>query len=70
MSDTAGFLWTVFTRFDPAWDIYAAKLMRGNSIEYRFPIVIDARMKPWYPGELVSDEAVVKRVDKRWKEFF
>ncbi|MCL2025837.1 MAG: UbiD family decarboxylase [Leptospirales bacterium] len=68
--DTAGFLWTVFTRFDPAWDIHATKSMRGNSIEYRFPIVIDARMKPWYPGELVSDEAVVKRVDKRWKEFF
>ena len=68
--DTAGFLWTVFTRFDPAWDIYATKSMRGNNIEYQFPIVIDARMKPWYPDELVSDEATVKRVDKRWKEFF
>jgi UbiD family decarboxylase len=64
------FLWTVFTRFDPAWDIHAKKTLRGNKIEYQLPLVIDARMKPWYPDELVSDPKTVKLVDKKWKQLF
>ncbi len=42
------FLWTTFTRFEPAADIHAAdrRIVR-NHIAYTGPIVIDARIKPW-----------------------
>ena len=47
------FLWTTFTRFEPAADIHAAatRVVR-NHVARTPPIVIDARMKPWYPKEL------------------
>lgn len=64
------FLWTVFTRFDPAHDIYADSVIKHNKIQYQGPIVIDARMKPQYPDELVPREDIVKRVSGRWKELF
>jgi hypothetical protein len=43
--DQTAFLWTVFTRFDPALDIYARQTIKRNSIQYELPIIIDARMK-------------------------
>ena len=65
------FLWTTFTRFEPAADIHAAsrRIVR-NHIAYSGPIVIDARMKPWYPKELSCREDVAKTVTSRWKEYF
>ena len=50
------FLWTTFTRFEPAADIHAAaqRVVRHH-IAYEPPIVIDARMKPWYPKEVTCD---------------
>ena len=67
----ASFLWSVFTRFEPAADIYAAQTqVRRHHICYQSPIVIDARHKPTYPAELVSDSDTAKKVDRRWKEFF
>ncbi len=69
-SDTA-FLWTTFTRFDPASDIYAfSSRIVKNRIEYEGPIVIDARMKPWYPKELFCDPATEALVSKKWKNYF
>ncbi|SDH16128.1 UbiD family decarboxylase [Desulfosporosinus hippei] len=68
-SETSGFLWQVFTRFDPAHDIYAHTEILNHRLVYRGPILIDARMKPGYPGEVVPDEATVKLVDRRWKEY-
>jgi UbiD family decarboxylase len=65
------FLWATWTRFDPASDIYAAKVeTRNNHIGYTAPIVIDARMKPWYPAEVEPLEETVKLVDSRWREYF
>lgn len=64
------FLWTVFTRFDPAYDIYAkAELVRHHP-SYQFPIIIDARMKPGYPDELDALPEIKELVDRRWKEYF
>jgi 3-polyprenyl-4-hydroxybenzoate decarboxylase len=65
------FLWTTFTRFEPAADIHAAetRVVRHHLV-YRGPIVIDARMKPWYPKELSCREDVARRVDERWREYF
>ncbi|MEA4926054.1 MAG: UbiD family decarboxylase [Syntrophomonadaceae bacterium] len=71
IGDQSTFLWTVFTRFDPVLDICARQTMQRNAIQYQFPIVIDARMKPEYPAALFSPrEDIVKRVDQRWKEYF
>lgn len=68
--DQTSFLWTVFTRFDPAWDIYAEQTVKHNKIEYSVPIIIDARMKPQYPAELLPREDIVKKVERRWGELF
>lgn len=69
-SDTS-FLWTVFTRFEPAADIHAKeqKVIRHH-ITYSGPLLIDARMKPSYPKELLCDDTTEKQVSKRWKEYF
>lgn len=64
------FLWTTFTRFNPAVDLYAASEARRHHIGYKLPIVIDARMKPGYPDELFPREDIVELVDRRWKEYF
>lgn len=60
------FLWTFFTRFEPAGDIY------GNKPESRRfhtcltePVVFDCRMKPWYPPVLEVDAETKKKVDEK-----
>jgi UbiD family decarboxylase len=65
------FLWTTFTRFEPAADLHAAdaKLVRHH-VSYTPPIVIDARMKPWYPTELTCHPDTARRVTDRWTEYF
>lgn len=68
--DQTSFLWHVFTRFDPAWDIYADYKVRHNKIQYEGSVIIDARMKPQYPGEVLPREDIVKKVNERWKEYF
>jgi UbiD family decarboxylase len=65
------FLWATWTRFNPSTDIYAKAInIKNNHIVYESPIVIDARMKPWYPKEVEAREDIVKLVDKRWREYF
>ena len=60
------FIWTFFTRFEPAADIYSASRQ-----EHRFhvgvepPVVIDCRMKPWYPHVLEVDEKTRTLVDSK-----
>jgi 3-polyprenyl-4-hydroxybenzoate decarboxylase len=65
------FLWATWTRFEPAADIHAAdaKVIR-NHISYTAPVVIDARMKPGYPAELVVRPDIEELVDNRWREYF
>ncbi len=65
------FLWTTFTRFEPARDMYAAAaVIRANQIVRTAPIVIDARMKPSYPPELHCDPRTSELVERRWREYF
>ncbi|CAM3849984.1 UbiD family decarboxylase [Cohnella lubricantis] len=66
----SAFLWTTFTRFNPAHDIYAASEANRHHIAYGLPLVIDARMKPGYPDELFPREDIVELVDRRWREYF
>jgi len=65
------FLWATWTRFNPSTDVYAKEIkVVNNHITYTAPIVIDARMKPWYPAEVEVREDIAKLVDKRWLEYF
>jgi len=65
------FLWTTFTRFEPGADIHSAgqRVVR-NHIAYEPPVVIDARMKPWYPAEVSCRGDVASQVSTRWNEYF
>ncbi|MGH9383920.1 MAG: UbiD family decarboxylase [Vicinamibacterales bacterium] len=65
------FLWTTFTRFEPAADVHAAdqRVVRHH-ISYEAPVVIDARLKPWYPKELSCRDDIAARVTERWREYF
>ncbi len=70
-ASTINFLWTTFTRFEPAADIHAAtKRIVRNHVAFAPPIVIDARLKPGFPKELFADVATAERVTKRWREYF
>jgi 4-hydroxy-3-polyprenylbenzoate decarboxylase len=59
------FIWTTFTRSDPAADIEGI----GSFVEKKHwgcsgPLVIDARIKPHHAPPLVDDPAVERRVDE------
>jgi UbiD family decarboxylase len=65
------FLWATWTRFEPAADIHAADAaVRRHHISYTAPLVIDARMKPGYPDELVVRPDIGELVTRRWHEYF
>ncbi len=65
------FLWTTFTRFEPAADLHARSLrLVRHQPSYASPIVIDARMKPSYPKELFCDPDTARTVERRWREYF
>jgi 4-hydroxybenzoate decarboxylase subunit C len=65
------FLWSTWTRFEPASDIYAAgtEVIRHH-LSYTAPIVIDARTKPEFPKELIVRDDIAALVDRRWPEYF
>ena len=65
------FLWTTFTRFEPAADIHAAstRVVR-NHLARSAPIVIDARLSPSFPAELSCRPDVAATVTRRWREYF
>ena len=65
------FLWTTFTRFEPAADIHAAgKTIVRNQVAFRAPIVIDARRKRGFPDELRADPETARVVTERWSRYF
>jgi UbiD family decarboxylase len=68
---TVNFLWTTFTRFEPARDIHAAesRVVRHH-LSYTPPVVIDARLKPGFPDELFCASEVADTVTRRWREYF
>ncbi|MFD2670679.1 menaquinone biosynthesis decarboxylase [Marinicrinis sediminis] len=68
--DQTSFLWTTFTRFNPATDLFAAYEVKQHHLHYKLPIIIDARMKPGYPDELFPREDIVELVDDKWKQYF
>ena len=65
------FLWTTFTRFEPAADIHAAatRLVRHH-VAHEPPVLIDARRKPSFPAEVACDPLTAALVTRRWREYF
>jgi UbiD family decarboxylase len=60
------FLWNIFTRFEPAGDIYGEFTVIRNHLSYNPPVIIDCRLKDWYPEVLVPDPKIVKAVDDKF----
>ena len=57
------FLWTTFTRSDPARDVYGIdSFWSDKHWGCRGPLVIDARTKPHHAPPLVEDPDVGRRV--------
>ena len=70
-ASTMNFLWTTFTRFEPAADLHASRVdVVRNHLAFSAPIAIDARMKPWYPAEVSCAPDVAARVGARWRDYF
>lgn len=62
------FLWTTFTRSNPANDIYGVDSFTENKHwGCTGPLIIDARKKPHHAPALIKDESVEKRVDELFK---
>jgi 4-hydroxy-3-polyprenylbenzoate decarboxylase len=58
------FLWTTFTRSNPAVDIFGFDAFYDDKHwGCRGPLVIDARIKPHHAPPLIEDPEVTKRVD-------
>ena len=65
------FLWSTWTRFEPAGDVYAAQTnVARHHLAYSGPLVIDARKKPSVPDELVVRDDITQLVEQRWGEYF
>jgi menaquinone biosynthesis decarboxylase len=70
-SSVPDFLWSTWTRFEPAADIYAAQTsIQRHHLVYKSPLVIDARTKPGFPDELIVRDDIGELVSKRWGEYF
>ncbi len=61
------FLWTFFTRFEPAADIHgAATSVKRFHVGLKPPVVFDCRMKPWYTEILEVDDETRTLVDEKF----
>jgi 4-hydroxy-3-polyprenylbenzoate decarboxylase len=71
LDDDENLQWGIFTRFDPARDMFfLEQVFVGARPVYRGVVGIDATWKEGYPLPLAMEESVVKLVDKRWGEYW
>jgi 3-polyprenyl-4-hydroxybenzoate decarboxylase len=69
-ASVAAFLWTVFTRFEPAGDLFArSRRVERFHVGLEPPVVFDARVRPSYPEVMVVDDETRALVDRRWNEY-
>ena len=64
------FLWTAFTRMEPAADLHGSRRIQRNHLVFEGSVLLDARVKPTYPGELFCDPDTAALVGRRWGEYF
>ena len=63
------FLWTTFTRSNPANDIYGVdSFTQHKHWGCNGPLIIDARSKPHHAPALIPDQNIEKRVDKLFEK--
>jgi 4-hydroxy-3-polyprenylbenzoate decarboxylase len=63
--------WGVFTRFDAARDaVFTEARLEGAWPGYRGVLGLDATFKPGYPNPVVMDPETVRKVDRRWNEYW
>lgn len=62
------FLWHIFTRFEPAGDIYGQYEVKRLHLAFDAPLVVDCRMKPGYPDILEPLPETVEEVDAIWDQ--
>ncbi len=71
IEDDVQLLWGIFTRFDPARDVvFTGMEWRGIAPIYRGVMGIDATWKRGYQAPLEMDPEVVRKVDRRWAEYW
>ena len=64
------FLWTTFTRMEPAADLHGREsVVERFHVGLTGPVVINARLKPWYPEVMEVDEETRDLVDRRWGKY-
>jgi len=69
--DDASFLWTVFTRVEPAADIFAREsILKRFHVSLSAPVLLDCRIKPWFPPLVEPLPETVARVDMLWPRIF
>jgi 4-hydroxy-3-polyprenylbenzoate decarboxylase len=71
LDDDENLQWGIFTRFDPARDMFFTEqtFVAARPV-YRGTIGIDSTWKDGYPAPLVMDESIVKLVDRRWLDYW
>ncbi len=70
LKDPVDLLWGLFTRFDAARDIQFSKSTLFKAWPFHEGVLgIDATWKKGYPEPLEMPRAVVKKVDRRWREY-
>ena len=64
------FLWTTFTRMEPAADVHGREHHVARfHVGLEPPVVFDCRLKPWYPDVMQVDDETRDLVDRRWDEY-
>lgn len=71
IDDDVQLIWGIFTRFDPARDIVFTSMdFKGIAPVYRGVMGIDATWKQGYPKPLEMDPEIIRKVDRRWTEYW
>ena len=71
LDDDENLQWGIFTRFDPARDMFfTEQTFVGARPVYRGTVGIDATWKEGYPLPLKMDDEVTRLVDRRWAEYW
>ncbi len=69
--DNTELIWGIFTRFDCAKDvIFSEQRFDGITPIYSGVMGIDATWKEGYPAPLEMDPDIVRKVDRRWQQYW
>jgi 4-hydroxybenzoate decarboxylase subunit C len=69
--DRENAIWGVFTRFDCERDIvFTEQSLQGIAPVYKGVMGIDSTWKTGYPEPLSMPADIIKKVDRRWKEYW